>query len=126
MRSNRGVQPRLHTRLLGSPHEGAKETRMGSRGLLLGLVGALLLAACGPAAAPTAAPSAPAGGSGAAPSARVGDAQAAPAAEPSPAPRARLKLTYPSGSVASLQIFAARDGGFFERNGLEVETLLLT
>ena len=90
--------------------------------LLVGLGGALVLLACGPASAPAAhlSPTAP-------PRRRVSATrQAAPAAAPSAAPRAQLRLTYPSGSVTSLQIFAARDRGFFERNGLDVETLLLT
>ncbi|HLH27205.1 MAG TPA: ABC transporter substrate-binding protein [Chloroflexota bacterium] len=89
---------------------------------LVALVGALALTACRPDAAPPAParasqPAQPDGGAGAQPT--------APAAT-TPAPRPQLKLTYPSSSVASLPIFAARDGGFFERNGLDVETLLLT
>jgi hypothetical protein len=35
-------------------------------------------------------------------------------------------MTYPSSSVTFLPVFIARDNGFFERNGLEGETLLLT
>jgi NitT/TauT family transport system substrate-binding protein len=93
--------------------------------LLVGLGGALALMACGPATAPAAPPSAPPPAGSPAQAARVGDAQGAPAATAA-APRAQLRLTYPSGSVTSLQIFAARDGGFFERNGLDVETLLMT
>lgn len=89
------------------------------------VIGALVLAACGPGAAPAAAPQAakPAP-TGASQASGAPAAQGAPAA--APAPLSKLKLTYPSGGVPSLTIFAARDAGFFERNGLDVETLLLT
>jgi len=83
----------------------------------LGLMAALGLAACRPAAAPPAAPST----TGAAPAAV---AAAAPTA--SPVPLQSIKLTYPSEGMCCLPIFAARDRGFFARNGIDAETVAMT
>ena len=74
---------------------------------------ALWLAACGPAPAPAAPPA-----SGSAPG-------EGPTAVPTAVRRDAVKVTYPSEGFGSLQIFAARDRGFFERNGLDAETVLL-
>ncbi len=107
-------------------------------GLAVGAFVALVAGglACGPAAgssgAPTKPASAAAGPSGGADGAGGASAATAPtgsapdAATAAPAPLAKIRLTYPSGGVASLPTFAARDGGFFERNGIDAETLLLT
>jgi NitT/TauT family transport system substrate-binding protein len=100
-------------------------------GALALAVSALVLAGCGPGAAPAAAPpqaARPAASAAThAPSAsNTGQTTAAPVAAAPPGPLAKLKMTYPSSSVASLPVFVARDNGFFERNGLDVETLLLT
>src|SRR5207253_10868337 len=51
---------------------------------------------------------------------------AAVAATATPRPLERIKLTYPSEGMCCLPIFAARDRGFFERNGIEVETIAMT
>ncbi|HEY7062241.1 MAG TPA: ABC transporter substrate-binding protein [Chloroflexota bacterium] len=92
--------------------------------LLAAVAGTLTLAACGPGAAKPAAP-APSGAA-AAPAAPAAANAPPAAAAPTPAPLAKIKMTYPSGGVASLPVFVARDNGFFERYGLDVETLLLT
>jgi NitT/TauT family transport system substrate-binding protein len=89
----------------------------------LAMVLAYALVACGPGAAPAAAPAPtpPARGQ-AGPSA----AQAQPAAAPTAAPLQSIKMTYPGQGMCCLPILAARDRGFFQRNGLDVETLLMT
>jgi NitT/TauT family transport system substrate-binding protein len=38
-------------------------------------------------------------------------------------PLQKIRMTYPNHTMCCLPVFAARDRGFFERNGLEVETL---
>jgi NitT/TauT family transport system substrate-binding protein len=48
---------------------------------------------------------------------------AAPA--PTPVRLDAVKVTYPSEGFGSLQIYAAKNRGFFERNGLDAETVLL-
>lgn len=78
-------------------------------GALLGVLAGL--AACGPGA--TAPPA-----SGPAPAAPGAAAAAPPAREP-------IKVTYPSEGLGGIQIIAARDRGFFERNGFAAETVLL-
>src|SRR5579885_1004459 len=74
------------------------------------LVAASALLACGPGAAP--------------PPATV-EGPSAPSTS-APPPLQRIRMTYPSEGMCCLPLFAARDRGFFERNGLEVETLLMT
>ena len=81
----------------------------------------LTLAGCN---APTA-PSSVAGGAsaGAAPT----RADAVPTARSTAVPTLqKIQLTYPSQGMCCLPMYAARDRGFFERNGLDVEMLLLT
>jgi NitT/TauT family transport system substrate-binding protein len=81
---------------------------------LAGLVALLFLAACapGPSAAPAPAP----GGAGSAPAASPSH----PAAAGAPAPvKLRAGFTSISGAMAAL--WAAHDGGYFTREGLEVE-----
>jgi NitT/TauT family transport system substrate-binding protein len=76
------------------------------------------LVACARSAGYSAPASAPAGS---APS-----EQAAGPAAAVPRPIERIKMTYPSAGMCCLPIFAARDRGFFARNGLEAETILMT
>jgi NitT/TauT family transport system substrate-binding protein len=38
----------------------------------------------------------------------------------------KIKVTHPSTAMGNLPLFIARDFGYFERNGLEAETLLLS
>ena len=78
------------------------------------LVLAWLAAACTapPAPAPARSPAEPA-------------APAAPAAA-APPRLEEIKITHPSSAMGSMPIFVARDRGFFERNGVKAETLLLS
>jgi NitT/TauT family transport system substrate-binding protein len=86
-------------------------------------IGALSLSSCGPGAALPQA-TRPAAGDGT-PGPSASSSERSTASAPA-TPRAKLTMTYPSSSVSSLPVFVARDNGFFERNGLDVETLLLT
>jgi NitT/TauT family transport system substrate-binding protein len=66
----------------------------------------------------------------------VGGASAAQAASPpglgglggaaTPVPLTKIKVTHPSTAMGNLPLFVARDFGYFERNGIEAETLLMT
>src|SRR5207302_1453771 len=76
------------------------------------------LVACARGAGSASPASAPAGSS-------PGD-QAAGQAAAAPRPVERITMTYPSAGMCCLPIFAARDRGFFARNGLEAETVLMT
>ncbi|HEY7067633.1 MAG TPA: ABC transporter substrate-binding protein [Chloroflexota bacterium] len=92
----------------------------------------MALFALGACRAPSPAPPAAASASGSSPTAAAApaggsDPTAATVAPPaSPVPLDKLKLTYPAESMGSLPVFAARDRGFFARNGLDVETLFIT
>jgi NitT/TauT family transport system substrate-binding protein len=89
---------------------------------LLAIV-AMALVACQPAAAPAPKPaSAPAPAS--APTSAAQPAGPAASLQPTPVPD-KIKISNPSTGGASFPLFAARDRGFFERNGIEAETLLL-
>src|SRR4051794_32346335 len=82
----------------------------------LALGASLLLAACTPAASPPApaAPSAPQAPAAAAP-------PAAPVAAPtSPPPRQAVRIPYAAPSLGSLPLWLTYDGGYFEREGLDV------
>ncbi len=86
---------------------------------------ACALLACGPsAAAPAPPPSAGESSASAAAPARP----AAPPATPAPTPVAlqKITVTYPGEGLCCLPIFAARDRGFFARNGLDAETIQMT
>jgi NitT/TauT family transport system substrate-binding protein len=84
-------------------------------------VAALVLIACQPGAPP-----ARGAGTAATSSARDSAPAAGSAAVASPVPLDRVKVTYPSESMGSLAIFAARDRGFFANNRLDAETLFIT
>src|SRR5579883_1674485 len=75
------------------------------RSWALALVAVGALVACGPGAAPAVAPT------------------AAPA---TPVALQKITVTYPGEGLCCLPIFAARDRGFFARNGLDAETVLMT
>src|SRR5829696_7917879 len=81
----------------------------------LALGASLLLAACTPAASPAPAPpAAPQPPGAAAP-------QAAPSAAPtSPPPRQGVRIPYAAPSLGSLPLWLTYDGGYFEREGLDV------
>jgi ABC-type nitrate/sulfonate/bicarbonate transport system substrate-binding protein len=89
--------------------------------MLAPALAALALVACQAGAAPT-------GGIGAAAGERPASSAPAtgPAAAASPVPLDKVKVTYPSESMGSLAIFAARERGFFTDNGLDAETLFIT
>jgi NitT/TauT family transport system substrate-binding protein len=88
------------------------------------LVVLLVLAACQPAA-PAAKPGAAAPSAPAAAPPAAGQPAGAPAVAQPPRAPDKIKISNPSTGAASLPLFAARDRGFFERNGIEAETLLL-
>src|SRR5579884_3697548 len=99
------------------------------RSWALALVAVGALVACGPGAAPAGAPSqAPnAGGRPAAPTAGGAAPAVAPTAAPAtPVALQKITVTYPGEGLCCLPIFAARDRGFFARNGLDAETVLMT
>jgi NitT/TauT family transport system substrate-binding protein len=101
---------------------------------LIGALMLLALAACGSGGTPATtsaqpAASAPQGASASAPSDQSpasGSAQSAAAPAATPIPRAFAKLTYPSAGLSALTTLTARDQGFFDRNGMDVEAFLLT
>jgi NitT/TauT family transport system substrate-binding protein len=88
---------------------------------LVGVLMALALVACQGSSPSTRDDGAPASGS-----ALGGTPGPAPGVAATAAPLDHVKVTYPSQSMGSLAIFAARDRGFFASNGLDAETLLIT
>src|SRR3954468_19721370 len=85
------------------------------------VVAALAVAACSPSGPAPARP-------GAVASDRAGVAVPNPAsaAAPTPAPLQKVRTTYASAGISPLPIYAAQQLGFFERNGLEVEAVLMS
>ncbi|HVA24338.1 MAG TPA: ABC transporter substrate-binding protein [Chloroflexota bacterium] len=98
---------------------------------LFALILPALLAACGggaPAAAPSSAPAAPAKPSTAAstlakPSAASAPAKPAASAAAKPAASGLTKVVsaYPNISGSNIALFVTKDGGYFEKNGLNVD-----
>jgi NitT/TauT family transport system substrate-binding protein len=82
------------------------------RGLAGVALAALVIAACSPSAPPPARPGEPA-------------ASAASTAPSTPPPLEQVKTTYASAGLSHLPIYAAQQLGFFARNGLEVEAVLM-
>ena len=86
---------------------------------LFALILPALLAACGgaPATAPSSAPAAPAKPSAASAAA---SASASAAAKPAASGLTKLLSAYPNISGSNIALFVTKDGGYFEKNGLDV------
>jgi NitT/TauT family transport system substrate-binding protein len=97
--------------------------------LLAAVVVLPLLGACGPGTAAPAAPATrPAGqgaATGAAPTAVGGAPSPAAQTAAAPAERARWAVSYASPSGNFLHTWVAQEGGFFQRNGLDVDLKLV-
>src|SRR5689334_8435692 len=92
--------------------------RGGTRGRLLVLLSAVLIAACAPVAAPPAA--SPAGAAPTGASAASGASAAAPAPAPAASP-IKLNASFSSRSGNSTGLYVAMERGYFAEHGLDVD-----